>query len=103
MTKHLTYHKNYTEFGETYQLVLPLSLEGLIPDDDSCLLYTSGSITLSQVKLLQDVRSTHWAVMQKQPDFPVLTQRKYSSGYTQTWDSWQLLQVLYYQLSLIHI
>ena len=35
MTKHLTYHKNYTELGETYQLVLPLSLEGLIPDDDS--------------------------------------------------------------------
>ena len=23
------------EFGETYQLVLPLSLEGLVPDDDS--------------------------------------------------------------------
>ena len=29
------YHKNYTEFGEPYQLVLPLSLEGLVPDDDS--------------------------------------------------------------------
>ena len=25
----------YTEFGETYQLVLPLSLEGFVPDDDS--------------------------------------------------------------------
>ena len=35
MTSKLKYHKNYTEFGETYQLVLPLSLEGLIPDDDS--------------------------------------------------------------------
>ena len=27
--------KNYTELGETYQLVLPLSLEGLIPEDES--------------------------------------------------------------------
>ena len=35
MTKYIKYHKNYTEFGEPYQLVLPLNLEGLIPDDDS--------------------------------------------------------------------
>ena len=35
MTNKLKYHKNYTEFGEPYQLVLPLNLEGLIPDDDS--------------------------------------------------------------------
>ena len=35
MTSKLIYHKNYTELGETYQLVLPLCLEGLIPDDDS--------------------------------------------------------------------
>ena len=35
MTKYLKYHKNYTEFGEPYQLVLPLNLEGLVPDDDS--------------------------------------------------------------------
>ncbi len=35
MTNNQKYHKNYTEFGETYQLVLPLSLEGLVPDDDS--------------------------------------------------------------------
>ena len=27
--------KNYTELGQTYQLVLPLSLEGLVPEDDS--------------------------------------------------------------------
>ena len=27
--------KNYTELGETYQLVLPLCLEGLVPEDDS--------------------------------------------------------------------
>lgn len=26
---------NYTEFNEAYQLVLLLSLEGLVPDDDS--------------------------------------------------------------------
>lgn len=35
MTNNQKYHKNYTEFGETYQLVLPLNLEGLVPDDDS--------------------------------------------------------------------
>ena len=35
MSSKLKYHKNYTEFGETYQLVLSLSLEGLVPEDDS--------------------------------------------------------------------
>ena len=30
MTKYIKYHKNYTEFGEPYQLVLPLNLEGLM-------------------------------------------------------------------------
>ncbi len=35
MSSNLLHHKNYTELGETYQLVLPLCLEGLIPDDDS--------------------------------------------------------------------
>ena len=35
MTSNSKYHKNYAEFGEPYQLVLPLNLEGLIPDDDS--------------------------------------------------------------------
>ena len=35
MTKNSIYHKNYTELGETYQLVLPLCLEGLIPEDES--------------------------------------------------------------------
>jgi transposase len=29
------HNKNYTEFKDEYQLVLPLSLEGLIPEDDS--------------------------------------------------------------------
>ena len=35
MTNNLEYNKNYTELGQTYQLVLPLSLEGLVPKDDS--------------------------------------------------------------------
>ena len=35
MPSKLKYHKNYTELGAVYQLVLPLSLEGLVPDDDS--------------------------------------------------------------------
>ena len=35
MTSKIKYQKNYTEFNETYQLVLPLSLEGFVPDDDS--------------------------------------------------------------------
>ena len=33
LTKYTT--KDYTGLGQTYQLVLPLSLEGLIPEDDS--------------------------------------------------------------------
>ena len=35
MTCKLKYHKNHTELGANYQLVLPLSLEGVVPDDDS--------------------------------------------------------------------
>lgn len=35
MTKQLNIHKDYTELREPYQLVLPLSLEGMIPEDDS--------------------------------------------------------------------
>ena len=34
MPNKLKYHKDHTEFGEPYQLVLPLNLEGLVPDDD---------------------------------------------------------------------
>jgi hypothetical protein len=34
MTINLEYPKNYTELGETYQLVLQLSLEGLVPDNE---------------------------------------------------------------------
>ncbi len=35
MQKNNNTTKNYTELGETYQLVLPLCLEGLIPEDES--------------------------------------------------------------------
>lgn len=35
MTNNLYYSKNYTKFGETYQVVFPLSLENLIPENDS--------------------------------------------------------------------
>ena len=35
MTNNQIYHKDYIKFGEPYQLVLPLNLEGSIPDDDS--------------------------------------------------------------------
>lgn len=35
MTNKLINHKDYTQFKDFYQLVLPLNLDGLIPDDDS--------------------------------------------------------------------
>ena len=35
MTKYQKYHKKYTVFGDAYQLVLPLEMEGMIPEDDS--------------------------------------------------------------------
>lgn len=35
MSSNLKYTKNYTELGESYQLVLPLCLEGLISEDES--------------------------------------------------------------------
>lgn len=35
MTKQLIYQKDYTEFHDAYQLVLPLNLEGLVPKDES--------------------------------------------------------------------
>ena len=35
MTSNLKYTNDYTELGHIYQLVLPLSLEGLVPNDDS--------------------------------------------------------------------
>lgn len=35
MSSNLKYTKNYTELGDAYQLVLPLCLEGLVPEDES--------------------------------------------------------------------
>ena len=35
MSSNLKYTNDYTELGHIYQLVLPLSLEGLVPNDDS--------------------------------------------------------------------
>ena len=35
MSKYQKYHKKYTVFGDAYQLVLPLEMEGMIPEDDS--------------------------------------------------------------------
>lgn len=45
MTNNLKQHKNYTESSENYQLVLPLCLEGLIPDDDSVRMLIHGTFT----------------------------------------------------------
>jgi len=53
MTSNLKYYKNYTELGETYQLVLPLSLEGLIPEDDSVRLLSHELEELDYTKLYQ--------------------------------------------------
>ena len=53
MTKYIKYHKNYTEFGEPYQLVLPLNLEGLVPDDDSVRLLSHELEDLDYTKLYQ--------------------------------------------------
>lgn len=44
MTSKISYQKDYTELGATYQLVLPLSLEGLFPDDDSVRIPSAGGI-----------------------------------------------------------
>ena len=45
--------KNYTGLGQTYQLVLPLSLEGLIPEDDSVRLLSHELEDLDYTKLYQ--------------------------------------------------
>ena len=53
MTSNLKYSKNYAELGETYQLVLPLSLEGLVPDDDSVRLLSRELEDLDYTSLYQ--------------------------------------------------
>lgn len=51
LTKYTT--KDYTELGQTYQLVLPLSLEGFIPEDDSVRLLIHELEDLDYTKLYQ--------------------------------------------------
>ena len=53
MTSKIKYQKNYTELGETYQLVLPLCLEGLVPEDDSVRLLSHILEDLDYTKLYQ--------------------------------------------------
>ena len=53
MTSKIKYHKDYTELGDTYQLVLPLSLEGLVPEDDSVRLLSHILEDLDYTKLYQ--------------------------------------------------
>jgi transposase len=54
MTSKIKYHKNYTELGQIYQLVLPLSLECLVPDDDSVRLLSHELEKLDYTLLYQD-------------------------------------------------
>ena len=53
MTSNIKYHKDYTELGDSYQLVLPLSLEGLIPEDESVRLLSHILEDLDYTKLYQ--------------------------------------------------
>jgi transposase len=46
-------NKNYTEFRESFQLILPLNLEGLIPEDDSVRLLCQELEDLDYSKLYQ--------------------------------------------------
>jgi transposase len=50
--------KNYTEFNDGYQLVLPLSLEGLVPEDDSVRLLSHILEGLEYTKLYKAYSST---------------------------------------------
>ena len=53
MEKTKLHNKNYTEFNESYQLVLPLNLECLIPEDDSVRLLSHILEGLNYTKLYQ--------------------------------------------------
>ena len=53
MTSKIKYHKNYTELGNSYQLVLPLSFEGLVPEDESVRLLSHVLEELDYTKLYQ--------------------------------------------------
>ncbi len=52
------YKKNYTEFNDGYQLVLPLNLEGLIPEDDSVRLLSNILEERDYTKLYKAYSST---------------------------------------------
>ena len=52
------YNKDYTEFNEIYQLVLPLNLEGLIPEDDSVRLLSHILEGLNYTELYKAYSST---------------------------------------------
>ncbi len=89
MTSNLKYTKNYTGLGETYQLVLPLSLEGLIPEDESVRLLSHELEELDYTLLYQAYSAkgrnpaVDWETM-----FKILTyaysQNIYSSRKTET-------------------
>ena len=54
MTSNLRHHKNYTELGITYQLVLPLSLENVVSEDDSVRLLSQELEELSKETVFID-------------------------------------------------
>lgn len=54
MTSKLKYHKNYTEFGEPYQLVLPLSLEALNAKVNSSLFTLARFISVTDSCILDN-------------------------------------------------
>lgn len=58
MKTKITQHKNYTEFGGYYQLVLPINFEMLIPDDDSVRLLSQILEGLNYKKLYKAYSST---------------------------------------------
>ena len=58
MKKKLIQHKNYTEFNGYYQLVLPLNLEMLIPEDNSVRLLSHILEGLNYTKLYKAYSST---------------------------------------------
>lgn len=58
MSSNIINHKNYIEFNDTYQLILPLNLESLIPEDDSVRLHSHVMEGLNYTKLYQAYSST---------------------------------------------
>ncbi len=58
MNTKITQQKNYTQFGEYYQLVLPLNIETIIPEDDSVRLLSHILEGLNYEKLYRAYSST---------------------------------------------